>query len=673
MTYFNKVSKCTFFKVIKFLIIISLCANYTVWPARDAYAQSVLNLPRPGIMISISPAFTPPIIRGMSIYPDNPLQFDFIVDGGDERIQGEELRISTDKLIKYFLATLAMPENEMWVNLSPYEKDRIIPDSFGATEMGRDLLAQDYMLKQLTASLMYPEEELGKEFWQRVYTKAQERYGTSEIPMNTFNKIWIVPDQAEVYVNGTNVFVAESHLKVMLEEDYLALDANKNSTEHGLGEMTQDDIEVISGVSSEIVKEVLIPEIENEVNNGKHFATLRQIYHSMILATWYKQNLKKSLLGAVYVDQKKTKGVEVEDVSINQKIYDQYVKAFEKGVFNFIREDYDEASQQVIPRKYFSGGIKAAVGGKIKETDEGAVLEDRWQNRSLNTASLTLDPIRNLDRLLGLLRSIPESTEQGLPELTKDSNLNQIMEFIIAVLKKREIEKEYLSEGDLIRDTFDEEGNRVIALSERVRKTNLGKAIEQEVINPVDSDGVAAIHLYPNRLIVGFESDLNRHLRNENGELAFDEQERPITQLRLEQEEIRLEIEEGIRNPARVFNQARRNLGLGGKFIDETGVEIFESGREDAIIRASSTGTELNQSALVSFLQSYKGDALTMEGLISALEQEIGVSVTRGTVIDLLEQDDVSRSVETFTSNAVRLIGRLAAKGTLNNIATSDA
>ncbi len=103
---------------------------------------------------------------------------------------------------------------------SPYEKDRVIPEQFGQTEMGRDLLAQDYMLKQLTASLMYPDEELGEEFWKHVYAKAQAEYGTTEIPMNTFNKVWIVPERAEVYVHEQNVFVVDSYLKVMMEEDY---------------------------------------------------------------------------------------------------------------------------------------------------------------------------------------------------------------------------------------------------------------------------------------------------------------------------------------------------------------------------------------------------------------------------------------------------------------------
>jgi len=115
--------------------------------------------------------------------------FDFIVHPGDSGLQDQAFQNESSKLIKYFLAALTIPEDEMWVNLSPYEKDRIIPGGFGDTEMGRDLLAQDYLLKQLTASLMYPDEKLGNDFWKRVYQKAQEKYGTSEVPINTFNKV----------------------------------------------------------------------------------------------------------------------------------------------------------------------------------------------------------------------------------------------------------------------------------------------------------------------------------------------------------------------------------------------------------------------------------------------------------------------------------------------------
>jgi len=359
-----------------------------VFAPSAGYAQ-VINLPAPGTMVFTSPAFNPAIVSGITIYPDDPLQFDFIIDIGDDQLQGEALKKESQKLINYFMATLTVPEDEMWVNLSPYEKDRIIADGLSHTEMGRDMLAQDYLLKQLTASLMYPEDEFGKKFWDRVHAKAQAQYGTTEIPMNTFNKIWIVPDEAVVYVNDTNVFVVENHLKVMLEEDYLAMDFHQKSTARsrdpsrdvamnsnvGAGlkpARTDQDL----SVSREIIREIIIPEIEREVNEGKNFANLRQIYNSMLLATWYKKKLigtapaspdlssgrqggrERSLLGQAYVNQNKIDGIELEDKTAKQAIYDQYVEAFEKGVYNYIKEDIDAVTKKMIPRKYFSGGLR---------------------------------------------------------------------------------------------------------------------------------------------------------------------------------------------------------------------------------------------------------------------------------------------------------------------------
>jgi len=216
--------------------------------------------------------------------------------------------------------------------------------------------------------LMYPEDELGSEFWSRVYEKANKLYGTTDIPMNTFNKIWIVPDDATVFENEQGAFVLSSHLKVMLEEDYLTLQKNLQAQQFGTDQLLPEDVEAISGVSSEVVREVLLPEIEKEVNEGKTFANLRQIYNSMILATWYKQNLKESIFAKVYVDKNKTKGVDVKDKAINQKIYNQYLEAFKKGVYDYIKEDYDPTTKQIIPRKYFSGGTALKDTAMLVET-----------------------------------------------------------------------------------------------------------------------------------------------------------------------------------------------------------------------------------------------------------------------------------------------------------------
>lgn len=85
-------------------------------------------------------------------------------------------------------------------------------------------------------------------------------------------------------------------MKVMLESDYLAL-SNKTVKEK------------LYSQSENIIRQVIIPILEKEVNYGEHFAPLRQIYHSLILASWYKRKLKNSLLTQVYVNQNKIFGM----------------------------------------------------------------------------------------------------------------------------------------------------------------------------------------------------------------------------------------------------------------------------------------------------------------------------------------------------------------------------
>ncbi len=364
-----------FFRVLSVLMAISFTLT-TIVPPNAVYAQAlpqtVLNLPIPGTMVSTTDGFAPVLINGLTLHPENPLQIDFIVNTGDTNIQGDALKIESTTLIKYFLAALTIPNEDMWVNLSPYEKDRVIPDNFGDTKMGRDLLAQDYMLKQLTASLMFPEEDLGENFWNKVYEKAYAQFGTTDIPMDTFHKIWIVPEKAEVYEHEASAFVVGSHLKVMLEEDYEALNKNKINAES----RATSNKDQLRGISTEIIREILIPAIEKEVNEGTTFAKLRQIYNSVILATWYKDHLQESLLGKIYVNQNKTLGVDTQDKQISQKIYAQYVESFKKGAYDFIKEDYDSVTEQVIPRKYFSGGLFIGQFDEVRD-DLASITPDQ--------------------------------------------------------------------------------------------------------------------------------------------------------------------------------------------------------------------------------------------------------------------------------------------------------
>ncbi len=345
-----------------------------------AHAQSLLGLPEPGTMVSLSQAYSPVILKGLAIHKENPFLFDFIVDAGQDKMQGEQLKAEGDKLVKYFLATVAIPEKDLWVNLSPYEKDRTVPEALGQTDMGRDLLAQDYLLKQITASLIYPEKELGKKFWDNVYQKTQAKYGNINIPVNTFNKVWIMSDKAEIFERGQTAFVTKSHLKVMLEEDYLATQKNQLPTrghdpdpagdgfvspgtlpsELPMNAKAPQGNNQTHNLSSQIIREVILPELEKEINTGRNFAPLRQIFNSIILASWYKTNLKQTLLNQVYADKEKVKGIDIADKTVKEQIYQRYLQAYKKGVFNYIKED-DASQGTSTPRKYFSGGVNTHV------------------------------------------------------------------------------------------------------------------------------------------------------------------------------------------------------------------------------------------------------------------------------------------------------------------------
>ncbi|TAN60303.1 hypothetical protein EPN16_05535, partial [bacterium] len=334
-------------------LILSCFILESIFPF-PGYAQT---LPAPTQFINLTPKFIPPSVRGLRFYPDDPLRFDFIIDEGDRKLDNSQLKTESSKLIRHFLASLTIPEEDLWVNLSPQEPDRIIPSELGLTQMGVELLGQDYILKQLIGSLTYPESDQGQNFWQKVYQKAAELFGTSKIPISTYNKIWIVPDSAEVFEDSDRAILGNTHLKVMLEEDYLLLKDNLSNPDAQKYKLKEGDLKAINNFSSKLMKETVLPEIEKEVNEGKNFQELRQIYNCLILALWFKRKLKESILNQVYINQKKTKGIDTDDPASKEKIYNLYLKAYKDGLYNYIRQDTDSATGKTIRRRYYSGGF----------------------------------------------------------------------------------------------------------------------------------------------------------------------------------------------------------------------------------------------------------------------------------------------------------------------------
>lgn len=438
-------------------VVLAFVVEVVLFPIRPALGQEATSLRLPGQMVSESLEYFPAVLRGLQYFPDDPLKFNFIIDAGDEDLAGESLKNESSELIKYFLASLTVPDENMWVNLSPTEKDRMIPDGFGSTKMGMTLLAQDYLLKQLAASLTNPETDLGKTYWDNAGSGCDH---------SLQNRVWIVPDIAKIYRQQDKVFVAQAHLKVMLAEDR-SLDGQQSvgvmASRGALS--TSSDVAERSSVAgapataqgtSQIFRATILPIIEKQVNEGKDFAPLRQVYHSLILAVWFKKHLRESFLGKNYAQKNKIDGVETDDLSLKEKIYGEYLQSFEKGIYNIIKEEVDPLTQEMIPRKYFSGGIDATnlvtgvdVAGsslEVKSAQKGRAYEvltylglnRESKNRSFVAAlsvsllfhlsllawgppAIDARPIESAPRLEAVLASLPDlkkSDEQQGPNST---------------------------------------------------------------------------------------------------------------------------------------------------------------------------------------------------------------------------------------------------------------
>ena len=309
----NRSTKSSLSFILSILVACGLFGDVLI---RQAMAEDIV-LPLPGMMLACTDQYYPVELKGIKIDRKNPFNFDFIVDTGDSGLDRNNLKEDAQRLIDYFMASLTVPLEDIWVNLSPYEQDRVIPENLSTTEMGRDLLAQDYILKQLSSSLTHPDTELGKEYWTKLST-FNLQLSTAESP--AFSKIWIVPDKAEVHYNDGTAFVARSKLTIECPDD--------------------------SGLR------ILLPQLEEELNTGRNFATLRQIYSSMILAYWYKKNIQ-TILTKEYSDKSRIKGIDCVDKRVKEQIFAAYKQAFEKGAYNCIRKINRQK------REYFSGGFES--------------------------------------------------------------------------------------------------------------------------------------------------------------------------------------------------------------------------------------------------------------------------------------------------------------------------
>jgi len=238
-------------RFLNLLVLLTFCFSNL-----NSYASVVSsNLPRPGTMLFPAGEASLPVLKGLRLDPNDPMHMQFIIDTGTNKTVDKD---QASQLIRYFLAALATPAQDIWVNLSPYEKERIMEDNLSYTDLGKAMLEQDYLLKQLASSLTYPETETGKKYWDDVNNVGARlpRPGQGNpAPTNSFNKVWISSKEAEVYEGANTVVITKSSLKALTDTDYLAMQQNNvgaRSPRPGQG----------NPAPTEAFKKTILPQIE---------------------------------------------------------------------------------------------------------------------------------------------------------------------------------------------------------------------------------------------------------------------------------------------------------------------------------------------------------------------------------------------------------------------------
>jgi hypothetical protein len=256
---------------------------------------------------------------------------------------------ATQKSLEYFFLALVLPEEKFWVNLNPQEADKIVEPDLAATDLGRIMLAADLRLKKDVSELTNPRTSaVGREYWERLYAKAEALGIADKIPVS--NRVWIIPDEVATRQTPKRINILQSRLKASLESEYLTQDA-------GIKDKEKKELQ---DYGIQLMRELILPVLNKKINESYFYADLRGVYQALILARWYKSNFgqqKNSLLqsasATVFED------LETDIPYGRDQIYQDYLDSFTKGEYDFVENKGAKLQLylQAITRRYVSGGI----------------------------------------------------------------------------------------------------------------------------------------------------------------------------------------------------------------------------------------------------------------------------------------------------------------------------
>lgn len=408
--------KRKFPKIIYFLVCFLLIFE------QSGFAQVAGQLDISGYFSGLSNSlsldrFRPLHLRYLS-YDNLNNSFNLLLDKGDSKdLKEANLKDSTKELLGYFFTGITLPNHSFWVNLRPDSPNNMIDPYLAQTDLGKILLEADLQLKKDTASFTSPQTREGKQYWDKLYRKAGELFGSENITIPTLTRPWIVPNEIIIRESTDNAYIYKATLKVMLEQDYL-----KDSSVYSF---TDKRLKQLNEYSAQLIRETIIPKLTKDVNTARRYAPLRQVYYSLILAQWFKQKFYgKSGLYSHLINKNNLTGLTSKEPWSKTTYFQAYQKSFKEGEYN-IKEPVYTLQGQII-RSYMSGGI--ALGAEEILRASSVVISSRTGMPQIKYASSAVAASGTMNKPFELdIQGIsPLFEQQAKPASSPEKKLQQI-------------------------------------------------------------------------------------------------------------------------------------------------------------------------------------------------------------------------------------------------------
>jgi len=257
-----------------------------------------------------------------------------------------------------FFTWLTLPTSTFWVNLSPNSPPNIIDPRLALTDAGRVLLQSDLLLKGASAAAQNPATPTGAQLWQSMLAlpPGSDTY-TGTTPCVAF-RLWIVPDVATVHATKTQLYILSAPLKVKMAV-----------VTHLPGQLLDPicPLDAWNTTFQSMFRQLILPQITQEVNTAPQWEPLRRIYMSRVAAQWVRQEAGPNTVMGRLVDSGLHRSWIAQPGWSPTAIWQQYLQEFNAAPTAYTVPVTEPNGTTVNATVYVNGGVNFKQ--KIHEHD----------------------------------------------------------------------------------------------------------------------------------------------------------------------------------------------------------------------------------------------------------------------------------------------------------------